>query len=105
MKNPQRMQLFQPLNDLYEKVPNHLLGHELITLFILLNPKPKVLIVGQLHYYALWVNSVPERFGCLVNESLLIADDVDVTDRGQNTDLVQCVLFLFSGQVDDFDPF
>ena len=53
MKNSQLMQLFQPLNDLYEKVPNHLLGHELITLFILLNPKPKVLIVGQLHYYAL----------------------------------------------------
>jgi hypothetical protein len=53
MKNAQSMKLLETLNDLYKKVPDHLFSHELVSFFVLFNLKPEVLIVGQLHYYAL----------------------------------------------------
>jgi hypothetical protein len=105
MKNPQSMELFEALNNLEKQVPNNLLSEKLILFFTVLNLKPEILIVGQLHYYAIWVNWVPEGFGSFVDKGLLVADDVHVADWGQDTDLVQGVLFLFGGQVDYFDTF
>lgn len=53
MKNPQRMQLLEAFNYLNKQIPYHLLSHELILLFVLFDLEPQVLIIGQLHYYAL----------------------------------------------------
>jgi hypothetical protein len=105
MKNSQGMQLFEALNNLHKQVPNDLFSEELILFFAVLNLKPEILIVGQLHYYAIWVNWVPEGFGGLVDKGLLVADDVHVADWGQDADLVQGVLLLFGGQVYYFDAF
>ena len=95
MKDPQHMQLFQPLNNLNKQTPDHLLGHELIFLLVILNPRGQILIICQLHYYTISLKKLPQRFSRLIDKCLLVADYVHVANRCQDSDLVQSVLFLF----------
>ena len=46
--------------------------------------------------------SIPQGFGAGIIESLLIANDIRVSYRGQNTDLIDCVVYFSRGEVDQF---
>lgn len=47
--------------------------------------------------------SIPEGVG--FDEGLLVANDVRAFDRGQDSDLIECVLLLFIGEIVHFDFF
>ena len=50
------------------------------------------MVANSITMLSAFLRAVPKGLAGLVDEGLLVADDVGVTDRGQNTNLVESVL-------------
>ena len=83
------MESFEAPDDLDEVVPNLLLAKYLVTLLLLVNQLEHVAAIRVLHHEA-------ETVGCVLKEGLLVANHVGVTDRSENADLIECILFFFA---------
>ena len=86
------MQSFEASYDLDEDIPYFLLFDVGFAFLITADLLKDVAIVSVLHH------KTKARAG-LVYESLLVGYDVLMVDAGQNSDLVQCILLLFVGEV------
>ena len=61
--------------------------------------------ISILHYDAISGIEVPKAVTVGIVEGLLVGDDVGMTEGGQNSDLVDCILDFFLGFVIQFDCF
>ena len=89
------MQSLQASDNLDEDIPNFLLLNVCFAFLITANFLEHVAIVSVLH------NQAQARAG-FVDKSFFVGDNVLVVDACQNSDLVQCVLFLLVRQVRHF---
>lgn len=96
--NLQVVECLQAADHLNEKVPYFMLTESRICCLVLLNFLKKVAAGGILHHEA-------EAARFVLKKGVFVAYHIDVVDRGENTDFVQSVFFLFRGQFAHFDLF
>jgi len=83
MKYFQVVQLFQSSKDVDDGLPDVVFVEVLLFLFIA---------------WRCWVYAdLPETFA--LEKGLLVADDVGVVDRGEDSNLIECVFCLFIRQI------
>lgn len=92
------MERLETSNDLDKKVPDLLLCEVGVSFLVIVDQHEKVTAISILHDQAKTVSRV-------FKEGLLVANDVWMVDRGQNTHLIQSILLLFGREFAHFDFF
>ena len=77
-------------------MPDGFFGQSLTLSLLRVDESKNITAISKLHHDA-------ETVSCILKKGFFVANDIRVADWGENSDLVESILFLFAAEFDHFD--